>query len=216
MGASSKLYEPGLESGLYNTICFDGGGTTGWALMSVRTEYFHTRSARLLDNVVFWAAGQYVGWLGAQVADAAELVEAWAPQYPNARAGDWAPVDNLAVVAEDFTLRQFRMDSTLLLPVEFNAGLKQELWRFTPRRLLFKQQPGLAMSTVTDDRLAEADAYVDAELRGRGGGYHASTRGKPHARDALRHAFTFLQREKSARWEGRTLVPVGGGGEGVR
>lgn len=205
------VFYGGLESGLYNCVTFDGGGTTGWALMSVRAEYFLHRAERLLDNVVFWAAGQYMGHLQEQAEEAAALCSAWAPQYPAARAGDWAPVDSLAIVAEHFTLRQFRMDPTLLLPVEFNAALKQELWHFTPRRLLFTQQPSMAMTDMPDAKLAAADAYVDG-LPGRRppGGYHATTRGKEHARDALRHAFTFLRREKEARWRGGTLVPTGG------
>lgn len=201
----------GLEGSLFNCISFDGGGTTGWALMSVRTEYLLNRSAPLLDNVVFWAAGQYIGHIQEQAEDAASLCDSWAPQYPDARSGDWAPVDSLAIVAEHFTLRQFRMDATLLLPVEFNAALKQELWHFKPRRLLFTQQPAMAMGDMPDSRLEAADAYVDA-LPGRRppGGYAATTRGKPHARDALRHTFTFLRREKEARWKGKTLMPYGG------
>lgn len=214
------VFTAGLEGGLFNCIAFDGGGTTGWALMSVRARYFLDRQSRLLDHVIFWAAGQYIGSIMEQVEEAADLCTSWCPQYPDSRRGDWAPVDNLAIVAEHFTLRQFRMDSTLLLPVEFNAGLRQELWKFRPRRLLFTQQPAMAMGDMPDDRLAAADAYVDqAGLGFRDGsgvgrrlpgGYHASTRGKPHARDALRHAFTFLRREKDARWKGGTLVPTGG------
>lgn len=203
----------GLDSGLYNCISFDGGGTTGWALMSLRVEYFYYRRARLLDHVAFWAAGQYVGPRVMQVAEAIELISAWAPQYPDARNGDMAPLDNLAVVAESFTLRQFRRDPTLLEPVRFNAGLDQELWRLRPKRLLTEQGPAMALGEVPDTRLAAAEAYAAEE--GLPGGYFISTRGKPHARDALRHCFTFLQREKEARWDGRSLVRVGGTSKGA-
>lgn len=174
------MFTAGLEGSVFNCIAFDGGGTTGWALMSIKTDYFLQRRASLLDNVVFWAAGQYIGPTQSQVAEAAELCAAWAPQYLDARTGDWAPRDNLAIVAEHFTLRQFRMDPTLLLPVEFNAALRQELYHFRPRRLLFTQQPAMAMTSAPDSRLLAADAYATG---GRlPGGYHAQTRGREHLR----------------------------------
>ena len=203
----------GLDSGLYNCICFDGGGTTGWALMSVRAHYFLSRSASLVDSVVFWAAGQYMGPRVCQVEEAMALIEAWAPQYPDARAGDWVPLDNLAVVAEDFTLRQFRMDGTLLEPVRFNAALEQRMYGMRPRRLLALQGPSMALSEIPDTKLRDIDAYaaLDSTVKG---GYLSTTAGKPHARDALRHCFTFLQREKLARRNkrggGYTLVPMAG------
>lgn len=203
----------GLESGLFNVVTFDGGGTTGWSVVSYRTAAFTERGA-ILDHVAFWAAGQYIGPLEHQIHEAIQLCVAWAPQYPGSRAGDWAPLDNLAVVAEDFTLRQFRMDSTLLLPVEFNAGLRQGLWNMTPRRRLFKQQPAMAMGEMPDRRLELADVYASV-TPGTKGGYFAATKGKPHARDALRHNFTFARREASARREGRSLIPLGGAQPGA-
>jgi hypothetical protein len=203
----------GLETGLYNCICFDGGGTTGWSLMSVRTDYFRHHRESLVDNVVFWAAGQYMGPRLAQVEEAMALVDAWAPQYPSARAGEWAPLDNLAVVAESFTLRQFRQDDTLLEPVRFNAAIEQELYGMRPRRRLTEQAPSMALREIPDSKLCDIDAYaaLDPKIRG---GYLSGTAGRPHARDALRHNFTFLQREKLARRNksggGYTLVPLAG------
>lgn len=207
----------GLESGLWNVIGFDGGGTTGWAVMSIRSTYFYHHRESLVDNVAFWAAGQYMGPRVVQVEEAMALVEAWAPQYPDARAGDWAPLDNLAVVAESFTLRQYRQDPVLLEPVRFNAALEQGLYGMRPRRRLVEQGPSMALGEVPDSKLRDIDAYaaLDPAVRG---GYLAGTVGKPHARDALRHCFTFAQREKLARRQkapagGYTLVPLAPGNQ---
>jgi len=206
----------GLESGLWNVIGFDGGGTTGWAVLSVRSSYFMFRGQTLVDNVAFWAAGQYMGPRPAQVAEAIALVEAWAPQYPGVGKGDWAPLDSLAVVAESFTLRQYRMDPTLLEPVRFNAAMEQELYNMRPRRRLAEQGPSMALGEVPDSKLRDIDAYaaLDPAVRG---GYLSATASRPHARDALRHCFTFAQREKIARRTprnqggGYTLVPLAPG-----
>ena len=64
----------------------------------------------------------------------------------------------------------------------------------------YLQQPSLAMSTMTDERLKLA------EQSAKGLGFHSSTAGLPHARDAARHGLTFARREAHARARGRSLV----------
>lgn len=215
-------------SDLYTVIAFDPGGTTGWAVFSIHPDAIgplpyarwlwgkftgmppsglslETRAAlraewnaeradsclyKILDNVVFWSAGQYVGEEDDQVDEMISLVEAWP--------------DESAVVTEQFTLRQFRMDEALLSPVRINAAFRHAL-RGTgmgkrrgrgPGRRYVQQQPALAMTTITDERLKQS-------------GYYNPTAGKPHARDAVRHALTFLRREKAARARGKSIeVPV--------
>jgi hypothetical protein len=204
---------------LYTVLAFDPGGTTGWAIVSVHDGvigpapfgrwltghpvYGHERpdpgtresrveaahlawkqelaeaaEYRILDNVAFWACGQYTGERGAQVDEMVKLTEAWP--------------DNAALVVEGFTLRQFRMDSMLLEPVRV---AERYIHAVRPRAVL-QQPPSLAMSMVTDDRLRYSMNNP---------AYYRSTAGRPHARDSLRHAFTFLRREKEARAHGRSL-----------
>jgi hypothetical protein len=66
----------------------------------------------------------------------------------------------------------------------------------------------MAMTTMTDARLLAAEqslAAVRGVTAGAGGGgkagfgFYSATAGRPHARDALRHVFTFAQRERAAR-----------------
>lgn len=83
---------------------------------------------------------------------------------------------NARLVSEAFILRQLNAD---LAPVEMNAKMR---WAFRPRYFSM-QQASMAMSTVTDDRQKSWGLWVP---------------GKPHARDGVKHAVTFLKRRKEA------------------
>jgi hypothetical protein len=240
-----------MSEQFYNTIWFDPGGTTGWALVSLHEgvigpepfdlwlaarEYNRGGSAgesdpdeeleaariewkaevveqseySILDIVAFWAVGQFTGRIDAQVDAMLDLVEAW-------------PADTV-LGCEDFILRQFRMDRMLLEPVRVTERFRQVIrdtgpagraWRpgvaeslgFSranvaagPRDVLL-QPASIALSTITDDRLKRMNS-ADGRQRQV---YFNGTAGAPHARDALRHAFTFLRREKEARSLGKSL-----------
>ena len=95
---------------------------------------------------------------------------------------------NAAVVIEDFTLRTFKMSRELLSPVRLTAKVEYAMFHglqgCEPKhRRVFKQQPSMAKSTATDERLKQWGLYI------REGGLE-------HARDADRHAITFLRRAK--------------------
>lgn len=85
--------------------------------------------------------------------------------------------DFAAVGTEDFVLRKYSAGRELLIPVEVNAVLRY--WCKTVRRELHVQSPSLAKSTMTDERLRAAKLW---------------TIGSDHARDATRHAMTFMRR----------------------
>lgn len=88
--------------------------------------------------------------------------------------------DFAAIVTESFQLRKFTRGAELLVPVEVNAVLSY--FCRSVSRELFKQSPSLGKSTMTDERLREAKLW---------------TPGSDHARDATRHAMTFLRRCRS-------------------
>lgn len=159
---------------------------------------------RILDNVVFWSAGQFTGREDDQADEMISLVEAWPDRSP--------------IVVEDFILRQFRQDRTLLSPVRINAKFEYLLRNtgigkrrgFGPGRgrgrQFILQQPSMAKTTISDERLKAID----------NGKYYRLTAGRPHARDAIRHVLTFLRREKAERARGKfgatleqTPVPAG-------
>lgn len=78
------------------------------------------------------------------------------------------------LVTEDFNIRQ---QNVLLDPAEINAAVR---WATRPRYWV-KQHASLAMSTVTDQRQKDWGYWIP---------------GKEHARDAVKHAITFLKRKK--------------------
>lgn len=91
------------------------------------------------------------------------------------------------LVTEDFKLRAV---NAVLDPVEINAVIA---WACRPRYWQ-RQMAALAMSTVTDERQKAWGFWVP---------------GKPHARDAVKHAITYLRRSKErAVKAGRARFPV--------
>jgi hypothetical protein len=166
-------------------IALDPGGTTGWSLFDVHPESLFDPEVSILENINFWTHGQIdcgstKGNLGvsshpgistsgeaAGVEELVGLVDSW----PGA-----------ALVIEDFIIRQYNQSRDFLSPVRITAALSQHIWR--EKRTYFVQQPSLAKTTVTDDRLRNWNLYA------RAGGLN-------HARDADRHVITFLRRCKS-------------------
>lgn len=125
---------------------------------------------KILENIVLWSAGEFKGSEKDIAYDMLWLARAW----PYA-----------AIVLEDFILRRFDMNRALLSPVRITARFEQGLAMAGDERAdkIIFQQPALALGTVHDERL-------------RNWGFWNITRGKPHARDAIRHALTALRRAK--------------------
>lgn len=84
---------------------------------------------------------------------------------------DW---EAAAIVCEGFHLRTLAAE---LSPVRITAAL--DWWLSYAKRPMFIQLPSMAKSTATDDRLKSWELY---------------DKGNEHARDATRHASTFLRR----------------------
>jgi hypothetical protein len=161
-------------------IAFDPGGTTGWSVFSFWNNCM-APGEKLLPWLHSWSCGEITGPEDHQVDQMIELVEGW-PMGAD-------------VVVEDFILREFRRGRELLSPVRITAAFAYQLrWLgrpkrgrgreggATPRRPIL-QQPSLAMTCITDDRLRNIGLYPP-------------TKGKPHARDAVRHALTWARRKK--------------------
>jgi hypothetical protein len=158
-------------------VWFDPGGVTGWAVFSVHPDALVDHTFRILENITHWACGQFVGGEAEQVDQMLDLARSW----PGA-----------AIGTEDFILRKFDRGRELLAPVRMNAAFNYAMRRGMVadpklgKQKLVKVQyqlSSLAMTTMTDDRLKAL-------------GYYERTVGLQHARDAVRHAITFLKRIK--------------------
>lgn len=163
------------------------------AKMAYKAEQAEAAGYKILDNVAFWSCGEFIGDRGDQVDAMIALTQAWPDDAP--------------IIHEAFILRTFRMDPMLLEPVRITERYRHALrdlgprgpaWR-TPgtgvrRRDVIQQPASIAKTMVTDDRLRRMEVP-----------FFPSTAGKPHARDGVRHALTFLRREKEARTHGKSL-----------
>jgi len=165
---------------MWDCIALDPGGTTGWCVVGVYEVAMYSPDYRILENIARWSVGQFAGSIGRQIDQLIELVDAW----PDAE-----------VVCEDFILRTSNPGREVLDPVRITEPLKwwmerggarawdaEEEGDWHPRELQL-QQPALAMTTVTDERLKAMGLY-------------SLTAGLPHGRDAVRHALTFARRRK--------------------
>jgi hypothetical protein len=140
----------------------DPGGTTGWAMFAVHRMALRLPDHLIMENILWWSAGEIIGPEFDQAAEVARSASEW----PCAK-----------IVIEDFILRKFSPDRVILAPVRLTARIQQEL---ADRPVIF-QQPSLAMTTITDERLQEMGYWF---------------RGSEHARVSIKHALTYLQRAK--------------------
>jgi hypothetical protein len=162
------------SSGDPTLIAYDPGGVTGWALMQIAGEALTDPEYKIMNNVTHFSCGQFLGTEFSQVDQMVALAEDW----PGA-----------GLVIEDFILRKFDRGREVLSPVRITSAFR---WAMSHAesyvegqagRMVRVQQPSLAMTTMTDDRLKA--------LR-----YWERTTGTPHARDATRHVITFARRLK--------------------
>lgn len=169
---SWRLSKPERE---YRVAAYDPGGVTGWCFAVIDRWALTKPDWKILDNVCFWSAGEWTGPEARQAYAAASLSKEWCA----------------VTVIEDFILRTMSGGRELLAPVRVTAGIEQELWSPDGGSHVIRQQPSLAMTTMTDLRLREQGLWVP---------------GMPHANDATRHLFTWLRRKKAllASGKGRT------------
>lgn len=151
-------------------ISFDPGGTTGWAVFGIWPQAMHDPRQKILDNMVFWSAGQFSGTEAEITDQIMSLIEAWP--------------DETSLLSEDFILRHFSMSRDLLSPVRINARIEDRLYVvYRGTRCLNYQSPSLALGTITDDRL-------------KAWGFWNQLKGQEHARAAVKHNITWLRRLK--------------------
>lgn len=183
-------------------IAIDPGETTGWSLITVRQDAIIQRKA-IHENILTFQHGQVDCGKGQGQLETDEFAGDEAAsnvnpgRNPRGEAMGVARLIELidenpgaAIIIENFILdfRKANKSASSLSPVRVTARLEQELWH--RNRAAFRQLPSLAKTTMSDDRLKEFELYQ-------------RTGGLVHARDADRHALTFLRRcqlDPELRW----------------
>jgi hypothetical protein len=151
-------------------VAIDPGETTGWSVMSVHPEALSEGDVSILQNILHWTHGQIVGDENAQASEVLGIVD----MFPGA-----------CVLIEDFILRTANAGREVLSPVRITAKIEYGLWLVGA--VSYRQMPSEAKSVATDDRL-------------KSWGFYERAGGLQHARDADRHALTWLRKSKQHAW----------------
>lgn len=173
-------------------VAFDPGGTTGWSIMELNIERMFDREVRAHECVTRWYHGEIdCGAMSGDIENSA-IAQGYDLGRPETgeQAGVWLMdrlihenrgVPGTAVVLEDFILRTQTKGRDALSPVRLNATIEHLIWREKVLAMPVYQQPSEAKTTVTDERL-KLWGFWDS--------------GSRHARDADRHALTFIRKTR--------------------
>lgn len=185
--------------GTVQVIALDPGGTTGWSLFEVHPEAIsgktEHRNVSVLKNVIRWQHGQID--CGSQRGNLGTSAHAGiSTSGENAGIGEILGLircfPHAAVVVEDFVIDAERLSTErdFLSPVRITSALSYDLW--LQKREYRVQMPALAKSTCKDEQL-------------KAWGFYSKHGGLNHARDADRHALTFLKRASAVNRTGYAL-----------
>jgi hypothetical protein len=191
MNEAEVLYDG--TSGDPTVIWFDGGGTTGWAVISVHPDALTDPECRVMNNLTHFAVGEFYGNEFMQVDQMIALTEEW----PGAAIGleHWVHYDSSAGRKDD------NLTSLVRINAAFRYGLHLRLlgtggMLLTPegepvRREVPKvyRQAAHMMRSISDAAL-QRSYFAGVDL-------YRLTRGSEHKRDATRHGVTFLKRLKT-------------------
>lgn len=189
-------------SGDPTVVWYDGGGTTGWAVISVHPDALTDPECFVSDNLTFFACGEFYGNEFMQVDQMVHLAELW----PGAALG----VEHWILYESSHGRKDENLTSLVRINAAFRYALHlraiERMWadaRRTgvppltddegqtlrmPAPLVFRQNAALGVHSLHEDLLKE--------FMYRGKDLHLLTRGSTHSRDATRHALTFLKRVK--------------------
>ena len=190
-------------------VAFDPGGTTGWSVMTIDHADLTSPKAPVHEGLRYWFQGQVdCGSQSGNAGDSATANDYDLGISETGEAAGAAICENIvganiaacggpvAVVIEDFIIDPDRMNRgrDFLLPVRIQNRIEQLLWE-SRSTTLHIQQPSFAKTTVTDARLKAWGLWHEG---------HSSR----HARDADRHALTFLRTLRQKQSRIRAAFPV--------
>lgn len=192
-------------SGDPTVVWYDGGGTTGWTVISVHPDALTDPECRVTDNITHFATGEFFGNEFMQVDQMIALAESW----PGAALGveHWVHYDSTAGRKDE------NMTSLARINAAFRYGLHLRAFSSSvnsiglgrpiplaplvdetggpirrPIPLVYRQNAAFMKKGLAADML-EVVSWSGLTLAER-------CRGSEHERDATRHALLFLRRLK--------------------
>jgi hypothetical protein len=191
-------------SGDPTVVWYDSGGITGWAVISVHPDALTDPECFVMDNVTYFACGEFYGNEFMQVDQMLALAETW--QGAALGVEHWVLYDSSAG----------RKDENLTSAVRLNAAFRYGLYLRQQARAFYAAAPHGGIAPLLDETGSPVkwsvpmvfrqnaslgkdmpDAVLEqAEFHGRN--FYTLTRGSAHKRDATKHALTFLKRIKGS------------------
>lgn len=176
-------------------IWFDPGKTTGWSVFQIHPEALVDPDALVMGNVEHWEHGQIDCGARRGLDDVRDIFDGNGRlEYSDLGVnslGEMTGVHEMlemvdgwlgsAVGLEDYIVRSSRKDRDTISPVRITSAFDYGM--FQRGFQTFRQQPSEAKGIVTDERLENW-------------GYYRRD-GQEHARDADRHAITWLRKVKT-------------------
>lgn len=205
MNEAEVLYDG--SSGDPTVIWYDGGGTTGWAVISVHPDALMDPQCRVTDNITHFAAGEFYGNEFMQVDQMVNLADL----FPGAALGveHWVHYDSthgrkdenmtslarinaafryaLHLRAIERQMASMTATGKLVLPIVLVDDMGDPIRREPPR---VERQNAAFMK----EGIQEAMLHV-VSFRGRS--LAEACKGSEHKRDATRHGLLFLKRLKT-------------------
>lgn len=198
-------------SGDPTVIWYDGGGTTGWAAMSVHPDALTDPECRAMENITFFACGEFYGNEFMQVDQMIALAEAW----PGAALGveHWVLYDSSAGRKDENLVSAVRINAAFRYGLHLRA-IERECWSNNDMRLSTMFRNGVPVLLNPDGspvkreiplvsrqlaKFGVHDMPMAALQRSfyNGHSLESWTRGSDHKRDATRHVMTFFKRLKA-------------------
>jgi hypothetical protein len=191
-------------SGDPTVIWYDGGGTTGWTVISVHPDALTDPECRVTDNITHFATGEFYGNEFMQVDQMVSLAESW----PGSALGveHWVHYDSTQGRKDENMTSLARINAAFRYAMHLRSWEREELsstgiWR-EPIPLLGengmpvrREAPPVHRQTAQFMKKGLALPVLDV-VSWNGRSLAEYCKGSEHERDATRHSLLFLKRIK--------------------
>jgi hypothetical protein len=193
-------------SGDPTVVWYDGGGTTGWTVISVHPDALTDPECRVTDNITHFATGEFYGNEFMQVDQMISLAELW----PGAAIGveQWVHYDST------HGRKDSNMTSLERINAAFRYGLYHRCWEraefvvavngklgepidlLSPEGNPIRREPPLVHRQTAQFMKEGLALPILSVIRWQGRSLAELCSGSEHKSDATRHALLFLRRLK--------------------
>jgi len=192
-------------SGDPTVIWYDGGGTTGWVVISVHPDALTDPECRVTDNITHYAVGEFYGNEFMQVDQMVALYEMW----PGSCVGveHWVHYDSTHGRKDENLTSLARINAAFRYALHLRSWEREALARgrlSEPIALLTeegepvrREVPNVQRQTASFMKKGGVSVEMLSVIVWEGRSLAKRCEGSEHKRDATRHALIFLKRLKT-------------------